>query len=96
VGKHAAEVAHCAGWHKQSSIFAGQLSTALLQQIDGRIFAINIVTKLGLRHGIAHFLRRQRYRVTTQVNSILIHIFLFLSTEEMLVQLLDGIVSIFV
>ena len=44
-------VAHRAGRHEQRRFLARDLRGALLQAIDGRVFAINVVAHFGFGHG---------------------------------------------
>src|SRR5262249_45980096 len=47
-------IRHGARRHKQGGLFAEHLRAALLQAIDGRVFAINVVADFGFEHCLAH------------------------------------------
>ena len=66
-------IRHGAGRHKQGSFLAEESGDAFLQQIDGRIFAENVVAHLGREHGGAHGSGRFRYGVAAEVDSGLRH-----------------------
>ena len=48
------DVAHGARRHEEAGFFAENLGGALLEAIDGRVFAVDVVADLGLGHGAAH------------------------------------------
>ena len=61
-------IAHGSAGHKQRGLAAEDLRRALLQPIDGWVFAINVVANFGLEHGAAHLGRRLGEGVAAQLN----------------------------
>jgi fructose-1,6-bisphosphatase/inositol monophosphatase family enzyme len=61
-------VGHGAGRYEESGRFAGQLCERLLESVDGRIFAVLVITNLGLGHSPAHLLGRPGDGIGTQVD----------------------------
>ena len=62
-------VAHRSRGHKNRRLTREDFSSTLLQSIDRRIFAINIVSDFGLGHGDAHFRRWFGHGIGTQMNN---------------------------
>ena len=58
-------VAHGAGGHKQRGFAAEHRCRAVLKQVDGGVFAINVVADFGRRHRGAHLRRRPGNRIRT-------------------------------
>ncbi len=61
-------VAHGAAGHEQRRFASEDLRRALLQPIDGRVFAVNVVANLGFEHGAPHLGRGLGYGVGAQVD----------------------------
>ena len=62
-------VAHSARRHKQRRLAAKDLRRAPLEQIDGRVLAVNVVANFSRGHRRAHLRRRLGYSVRTQINN---------------------------
>ena len=65
------QVAHAAGRNKEGRFFAEDFGSAFLQEIDGGIFAINIVSHFSGGHGPAHFVAGARDGIAAQIDSVL-------------------------
>ena len=61
-------VAHGSAGHEQRRLAAEDLSRALLQPVDGRVFAVNVVADLGFEHGAPHLGRGLGDGVAAQVD----------------------------
>ena len=61
-------VAHGAGGHEQRGFLAGDFGRALLQPVDGGIFAVNVVADLGLHHGAPHLGRGLGHGIAAQID----------------------------
>ena len=61
-------VAHGARGNKQRRLFASDFGSSLFEAIDGWVFAINVVSHFGFRHGSAHGCGGLSHCVTTQIN----------------------------
>ena len=61
-------VAHGSAGHKQRRFTAEDLRRALLQTVDGRVLAVNVVADFGFKHGAAHLGRRLGEGVAAQFN----------------------------
>ena len=66
--QHRGQVAHRAARHEQRGLLAHHRRGHLLEPIDGRVFAVNVVTEFGARDRLAHLGRRQRHRVAAQID----------------------------
>src|SRR5216683_137774 len=62
------EIPHAPGGHKQRRLFPKNLCRALLQAVDRRVFPVNVIPDLRLRHRAPHFRRRPRHRIAPQVH----------------------------
>src|SRR6266478_673634 len=62
------EIPHAPGGHKQRRLFPNNLCRALLQAVDRRVFPVNVIPDLRLRHRAPHFRRRPRHRIAPQVH----------------------------
>jgi len=63
-------VRHRAGGHEERGFLAEQPCRHLLQTIDGRVFAEDVVADLGRRHRLAHGGRGLRHRIAAQVDHV--------------------------
>ncbi len=61
-------VSHRAGSNEQGRLALKDLRGPVLQAVDGRIFAVDVVAHRGVVHGLAHRLRRLRDRVASQID----------------------------
>src|SRR5260370_840256 len=62
------EIPHAARGHKQRRLFPENLRRALLQLVDRRVFSVNVVANLGLRHRPPHLRRRPRHGIAPQIH----------------------------
>ena len=70
VGELRDEVALRATRDEQSGLFAEQLGSAFLERVERRVFAVDVVTELGLGHRAAHLRRRLGDRVAPEVDQV--------------------------
>jgi hypothetical protein len=57
-----------AGGHEQRSLFAENFGGTLLQAIDGRVLAVNVVAHFGFRHGATHRCGRFGDSIAAQID----------------------------
>ena len=62
------QVPHAPGRHKQRRLFPKNLRRPRLQPVHRRVFAIDIVPDLRLRHSPPHLRRRPRNRIAAQIH----------------------------
>src|SRR5713226_4664163 len=62
------EIPHAPRRHKQRRLFPKNLCRALLQAVDRRVFPVNVIPDLRLRHRPPHLRRRPRHRIAPQVH----------------------------
>ena len=67
---HRDGVAHGTGGHEDGGLFARDGGGAAFEQIDGGVFAVNVVAHLGFHHGAPHLRRGLGDRVTAQIDHV--------------------------
>src|SRR3954466_15315827 len=61
-------VPHAAAGNEDGGLAREYLGGAMLEPIDGRVFAIHVIADLGFRHGATHLRRWASDGVTAQVD----------------------------
>src|SRR6516162_11888622 len=67
-------IRHGPGRDEERRFLTQQVSQAFLKQIDGRIFAINIVADRCREHGVSHSRRGPSDRIASQIDQTLRHV----------------------
>ena len=66
-------VAHGSGRHEDRSLSSHELRRSLFEAVDRGIFAVDIVSHFGARHGLPHVVCGMCYRIGSQVDNRVIH-----------------------
>ncbi|RMS10058.1 hypothetical protein ALP75_202814 [Pseudomonas syringae pv. actinidiae] len=62
------QIAHGAGWHEQGGVKPETLGERGLEQIDRRVFTVDIIAQRRMCHGVKHACGRQSHCVAAQID----------------------------
>ena len=64
------EIAHAASGNKKRGFLGENFGGAFLEEIDGGIFAVDVIADISGGHGLTHFVRRARDSVAAEIDGV--------------------------
>ena len=68
VAQNRGQIAHRAAGHKQSGLFSEQVRSHRLETIDGRVFAVYVISDWRRGHRLTHFIRGVSHGIGAQID----------------------------